>query len=252
MAQSAAATTIPYNAEFAGLPAVIDTFCDNLRAFYTSPLTRDVRQDRWHIVELCTYKKERNSQHEFLVAKAEGPVNPNEQDESEGKNTSNVFLRIERMSSAQNLLQILVNDALDRVKMTHVPTTKSTDYLVDTLRFSKGSFPTLPQLVVFVRTVSEAHPRYNLVSWNCYWFADTVGEVLRQRYLPTAQANSSTTSCVPVEEQKEAAGPRKGYWKGVPVVKHDKELVTEILHAFEKRWEEFNEQVDVAARNIQG
>ncbi|PFH45379.1 hypothetical protein AMATHDRAFT_51686 [Amanita thiersii Skay4041] len=234
-------------------------FNDLLHKLYTTPETSSLPYDRWYVTEIKGYKNQgkKTVQHEFILATVQGP----------GKNNFR-YLRIHRRIQKGSVVSSPTTDeqpaaaaaapessAADSSDMES-PTTgapqrepnsikkRALDDITvskdprSLLKFGKSevvehvTFPTshisLPQLAVLTRCINEAAAGYHLATSNCYWFAYTLSEALKQKHDGKVIESNS----------------KKGTWNGLAVNFVSRKIdIPNLNERFMIEWDEFVNRV---------
>ncbi|KAM6494534.1 hypothetical protein JOM56_010895 [Amanita muscaria] len=251
------------------LPIIpIQLWCRELSRLY---LTRHIPMNRWEVSHAFIAKEEGGPQHEALFVTLT-------KNKSNSDTNNDVELRIERTKlvlgyktlypvSSHTVLPASsytasgsaeAHDgnkfALDMVSYSNTTLMGPSEHIVEAYSFPPGKRINLPQLLVIANLVS-AQKDYHIITSNCYWFAQTMIEVMHSHINSHGPHGASTDGESIVDEEITSTSGQKvekGKWHGIPltalplVPPVDPNMIQGMHTTFHKQWDAFTQEIQKA------
>jgi len=243
----------------------VSGFCDALHILYTTPHTQPIDMERWKVIRVQTYKDTaQKAKHEYVVAHFRGPRDKSiylklQRRIQQSKSLTWLERQLQRLKfikssapsspatglpnppdtppegAARPPSMPLKKRALDDISIVRPSEIPPTDVLVDDVKFAKGSHIPLPKLAVLALTLNKhVFSEYKVIANNCYWFAESIVEVLKHMY------HDFRVPDVPDRRLK-------GRWNGIRLYEAiDK---AEVKKNFEIEWKSFMERINAVINN---
>lgn len=145
--------------------------------------------------------------------------------------------------------------ALDMVSYSNTALIGPSEHIVQTHSFPLGHRINLPQLLIIANLVSMQKD-YHIITSNCYWFAQTIIEVMHRHIDSHGSHGASTDDREKIidEEITSTSGQKveKGKWHGIPLTalplmpSVDPHMIQGMLTTFLKQWDEFTQEIQKA------